>query len=79
MFHGGVGSGQGALGCLPDVTVSGRTGALGVWVSLRMWDEGEVKAELTLEGFLSRAPNGRGVCVAVGHPVGKPPLWSLLR
>lgn len=44
-----------------------------MWVSLRMWDEGEVKAEPTLEGFLSRAPNGRGVCVAVGHPVGKPP------
>lgn len=55
------------------MTVSGRTGALGVWVSLRTWDEGEVKPEPTLEGFLSRASDGRSVCVAVGHPVGKPP------
>lgn len=78
VFHGGVGSGQGALGCLPAMTVSGRTGALGVWVSLRTWDEGEVKAEPTLEGFLSRAPNGRSVCVAVGHPVGKPPSCGAL-
>lgn len=49
-----------------------------MWVSLRTWDEGEVKAEPTLEGFLSRAPNGCSVCVAVGHPVGKPPSCGAL-